>query len=171
MDRKLRTSPGFTLVELMTTVAVIAVILVIGVPSIANMKRSGDLTTTSKDLVSALNFARAEAVRRGANVEVGPIGAWGSGWNVGTNLADTTPTNWVVYRQFAAPPTGSTVTLTTGSAPIIFAGLGNITAASCFDIAVNGSSLVRGIDIALTGRVTTCRASCTAIAGDPTLCD
>ncbi|MCP5417855.1 MAG: GspH/FimT family pseudopilin [Chromatiaceae bacterium] len=161
---------GFTLVELMATVAVIAVILVIGVPSIANLKRSGDLTTTSQDLFSALSFARAEAIRRGENVEVGPNdtgGSWASGWNVGTNLGDADPTNWVIYRSFPAPSTGSSVALTTGTSPVTFAGLGNVSTASCFDLSVSGSSAVRSLPIALTGRVTTCRATC-AVVNDPT---
>ncbi|MCB1831129.1 MAG: GspH/FimT family pseudopilin [Gammaproteobacteria bacterium] len=168
---------GFTLVELMVTVAVIAVILVIGVPGIANMKRSGDLTTTSKELVVALNYARAEAVRQGASVQVGAIGTWGGGWNAGTNLDAADPDDWVVYRQFKAPPTGSSVALSIGAAPITFAALGNVSAASCFDISVTGSSLVRSVDISPSGRVTTCKTSCairydaTDPDYDPTNCD
>ena len=98
---------GFTLVELMVTVAVIAVILVIGVPGIANMKRSGDLTTTSKELVVALNYARAEAVRQGASVQVGAIGTWGGGWNAGTNLdaADSDATLDVYLRNIVGDDT------------------------------------------------------------------
>ncbi|MCB1863215.1 MAG: GspH/FimT family pseudopilin [Chromatiaceae bacterium] len=161
----------------MVTVAVIAVILVIGVPGIANMKRSGDLTTTSKELVVALNYARAEAVRQGASVQVGAIGTWGGGWNAGTNLDAADPDDWVVYRQFKAPPTGSSVALSIGAAPITFAALGNVSAASCFDISVTGSSLVRSVDISPSGRVTTCKTSCairydaTDPDYDPTNCD
>jgi type IV fimbrial biogenesis protein FimT len=156
---------GFTLVELMVTVAVIAVILVIGVPGIANMKRSGDLVTTSKDLVGALNFARAEAVRQGLTIDVNPItsGSWADGWRV--ELGGT------AIREFEAPPPGSSVTLTTGAAPVSFAGLGNVITTSCFDVSVTGSSSVRSVDISPAGRVTTCRATCTVIAGDPTKCD
>ncbi len=139
----------------MVTVAVIAVILVIGVPSIANMKRSADLTTASKELVTALNYARAEAVRQGAGVSVANRGAgWGDGWRV--ELASDNS----LIRNFDKPPTGSTVALTTGSAPVTFVGLGNVSAASCFDITVTGTSSVRSINIASAGRVTTNKTAC-----------
>ncbi len=160
MEKNRRTILGFTLVELMVTVAVIAVILVIGVPSIANMKRSADLTTASKELVTALNYARSEAVRQGVGVEVGPDGTWGGGWIVGTNLADADRSNWVIFREFKAPPTSSSVALTTGSAPVTFVGLGNVSVASCFDITVTGTSSVRSINIASAGRVTTNKTAC-----------
>ena len=164
MDRYRQKIPGFTLVELMVTVAVIAVVLVIGVPGIANMKRSSDLTTASKDLVAALNYARAEAVRQGLGIDINPIsGSWANGWRV--ELGGT------AIREFAAPPTGSSVALTTGTAPVTFAALGNAAAASCFDISVTGSSEVRSVPISPSGRVTTCRDTCANIAGDPTKCD
>lgn len=170
MDRYRQKPPGFTLVELMVTVAVIAVILVIGVPGIANMKRSGDLITTSKDIVAALNFARAEAVRQGVSIDVNPkSGSWANGWQV--ELGGT------AIREFEAPPSGSTVALTIGSAPVTFAGLGNVVATSCFDITVSGSSAVRSVPISPSGRVTTCNADCTTVADptdtdyDPTKCD
>ena len=168
MDRYRQKIPGFTLVELMVTVAVIAVILVIGVPSIANMKRSGDLTTTSRNLVVALNFARAEAVRQGADITVASKAGdtdtdFTTGWHVKSGAT--------VVRTYYDLPTGGSVTLTTGSAPITFAGLGNVAAFSCFDVSVAGTSAVRSVPISASGRVATCRASCTAIAGDPTKCD
>ena len=164
MDRNQQKIPGFTLVELMVTVAVIAVILVIGVPSIANMKRSGDLITTSKELVTALNYARAEAVRQGLDIGVNPIsGSWANGWQV--EISGT------AIREFGAPPPGSSVALTTGSAPVTFAGMGNVVTKSCLDVSVTGSSAVRSVPISPAGRITTCRDSCANIASDPTKCD
>lgn len=164
MDKYRQNSSGFTLVELLVAMAVIAVVLVLGVPSIANMKRNSDLTTTTKDLVVALNLARAEAVRQGLDIDVNPLsGNWNNGWRV--EQAGT------AIRQFDSPPTGSGVALTTGAAPIRFAGLGNATAAACFDVTVSGSSAVRSVPVSLAGRVATCRASCTVVAGDPTKCE
>ncbi|MCP5407149.1 MAG: GspH/FimT family protein [Chromatiaceae bacterium] len=165
--------------ELMVAVAVIAVVLVIGVPGIANMKRSSDLTTASKDLVVALNFARAEAVRQGANITVSSkAGDNNSNFKTGWHVKDGS----TVVRAFYDIPTSSNVNLFTdstvfkGTAPVTFAGLGNVTEASCFDITVTDNSEVRSVSISPAGRVTSCNATCevikdNTIAGNPTKCD
>jgi type IV fimbrial biogenesis protein FimT len=55
---------GFTLVELMVTLAVAAIMLTIAVPSFKHMMASSRLTTTANSLVGALNLARMEAIKR-----------------------------------------------------------------------------------------------------------
>lgn len=168
MNRNQQKIKGFTLVELLVTMVVIAVVLVIGVPGIANMKRNSELTTATNDLVVALNLARTEAVRQGIDITVASNAGDAStnfttGWDVKSGAT--------VMREFSGVPTGTSVTLTSGTAPITFAGLGNVTSASCFDIAVGGISAVRSVPISAAGRVSTCKASCAVVAGDPTKCD
>lgn len=63
---------GFTLVELMVTIAVLAVILAIGIPSFATLTNRNRLTATSNELVAALQTARMEAVRRNTRVGLCP---------------------------------------------------------------------------------------------------
>lgn len=63
------TARGFTLVELMVTIAVASVLVVIAVPSFRNLTVSNALTTASNDLVGALNLARIEAIKRNASVQ------------------------------------------------------------------------------------------------------
>ena len=60
---------GFTLVELMITLAVAVILLVIAVPSFRTMTISNRLTTTANDVVAALNTARMEAIKRNASVQ------------------------------------------------------------------------------------------------------
>jgi type IV fimbrial biogenesis protein FimT len=60
---------GFTLVELMITVTIAVVLIMIAVPSFKTIILSNKLTTTSNDLVLAINSARMEAVKRNASTQ------------------------------------------------------------------------------------------------------
>ena len=60
---------GFTLVELMITIAVAAVLLVIAVPSFRNITNSNRLTTAANTMVNALNTARMEAIKLNATTQ------------------------------------------------------------------------------------------------------
>ena len=64
-----RRQRGFTLVELMVTVAVAAVLLMIAVPSFRNITLSNRLNTAANDLVNAISVARMEAVKRNASTQ------------------------------------------------------------------------------------------------------
>ena len=59
---------GFTLIELMFTVIVLAVLLAIGVPSFRDFLRNSRMAAQANDLLSAVNLARSEAVKRRAPV-------------------------------------------------------------------------------------------------------
>jgi type IV fimbrial biogenesis protein FimT len=65
-----RRASGFTLVELMITVTIAVVLIMIAVPSFKTIILSNKLTTTSNDLVLAINSARMEAVKRNANTQL-----------------------------------------------------------------------------------------------------
>ncbi|MDX1550396.1 MAG: GspH/FimT family pseudopilin, partial [Lysobacter spongiicola] len=61
---------GFTLVELMVTIAVAAVLLAIATPSFTAIANSNRLTSTANELVGSFQSARMEAVRLNARTEV-----------------------------------------------------------------------------------------------------
>jgi type IV fimbrial biogenesis protein FimT len=63
-------SAGFTILELMITVSILAVLLGIGVPAFGDIIRNNRLATETNNLVGALNLARAEAAKRGIPVAV-----------------------------------------------------------------------------------------------------
>lgn len=79
-----RRNAGFTLIELMVTVAVAATLLVIGVPSFVAFQRSSELTSAANSFVAALGAARGEAMKRGRQAVVVPRADnnWATGWTV-----------------------------------------------------------------------------------------
>lgn len=75
---------GFTLIELMITLVVLALLLAIGLPSFANFMRTTQVDAASNDLGNAMRYARSEAIQRNLSVAVVPAAAVGyqDGWSV-----------------------------------------------------------------------------------------
>lgn len=64
------TKRGFTLVELMVTLVVAAILVSMAVPSFTRMLATDRLSNQSNELIAALNGAKSEALRRGQAVSV-----------------------------------------------------------------------------------------------------
>jgi prepilin-type N-terminal cleavage/methylation domain-containing protein len=67
MDRR---AQGFTLIELVVTVAVMAILMVVAVPSFMEFRQRTALKGAAEQLVSAWDQARFEALRRDQNLFV-----------------------------------------------------------------------------------------------------
>ncbi len=65
---------GFTLVELLITLIVAAVLLAIVVPGLSSFVNSSRLRASQSEFVSALTLARSEATKRGSDVAVSARG-------------------------------------------------------------------------------------------------
>jgi type IV fimbrial biogenesis protein FimT len=77
-------SRGFTLVEVLVVVALAAILCSIAVPSLASFQRSTDVRSAASGFFTALQVARAEAMKRSLSTYVVPAtpGDWAGGWIV-----------------------------------------------------------------------------------------
>ncbi|HHH47201.1 MAG TPA: prepilin-type N-terminal cleavage/methylation domain-containing protein [Thiotrichales bacterium] len=78
---------GFTLVELMVTVAIAAILLATGLPAMQNFIKDNRIVTATNELVTALQLARTAAVQYGTSASVcvskTQSGCSGSNWRTG----------------------------------------------------------------------------------------
>lgn len=80
---------GFTLVELVTTVAIAAVLAAIALPSFRNTLRSNRVATSTNEMLASLSYSRSEAIRSarwasicGSAAGTACDGTWTQGWLV-----------------------------------------------------------------------------------------
>jgi type IV fimbrial biogenesis protein FimT len=90
-----RRHEGFTLIELMTAVAVMLVLMLIAQPSFESLRQRAAMRGAGEHLVSFWNQARLEAAKRNSLVKVSVVSGSGGVFCMGaattTNPADTTP--------------------------------------------------------------------------------
>jgi type IV fimbrial biogenesis protein FimT len=81
-------SKGFTLIELVVTMAIAIILVSIAVPSFRTTAQNSRITAHANDFVSDLSLARSEAIRRRSNVVVctsntGTSCTAGGNWSAG----------------------------------------------------------------------------------------
>jgi type IV fimbrial biogenesis protein FimT len=101
---------GFTLIEAMITITLMAVLLALAVPSFRDAGLSSQLRGSANDLVASAHLARSEAIKRNAVVTLcmssdGASCTNSGGWEQGWLVWSGTP----LQRQTAAP-TGLKIT-------------------------------------------------------------
>jgi type IV fimbrial biogenesis protein FimT len=79
---------GFTLVELMITLAVVAIVVSIAAPSLGQFIRENRAATQANNLLASIQMARSEAINRGMQVTMRNTSGgsvWEDGWTVFTD--------------------------------------------------------------------------------------
>lgn len=83
MNRHTQAQVGFTLIELMIVLAIVAVLVVMGTPSLRQYIMNQQLATRANALAVSFNFARGEAVSRNNSEGItitARNGDWKNGW-------------------------------------------------------------------------------------------
>jgi type IV fimbrial biogenesis protein FimT len=159
---------GFTLVELMITLALVAILATVGVPSFIDFIANNRVIVQTNELVGALNLARSEAVKRGARVTVCRRATdtscgdtWNNGWLVfvDAGAAGSVDTGDEVLRVWGA--TNSAVSLVSTQNAVQFQNLG-LTTNTTFTLTPTPchGPRVRSVDVSVSGRISTVKANC-----------
>lgn len=79
---------GFTLVELMVTLAVLAIIIAIAIPNMSTFTKKQAVRSTADELLLSMVYARSEALKANQSIYILPAaGGWSSGWCVSKGAA------------------------------------------------------------------------------------
>jgi len=153
-----KTRSGFTLIELVIALSIAAILVSIAVPSFSDMIQNNRLTSQTNQFIAALTYARSEAIKRSAAIDVtatSPSSAneWGSGLSVQVN-------GGAVLKVFSALD-GSTLNSTGNNSAFQYLANGRATITDTFDLCDGRSGETgRRISISTTGRASTADLAC-----------
>jgi type IV fimbrial biogenesis protein FimT len=162
---------GFTMVELMVSVSIAAILAVMAAPSFSSFISKGRADSASKQMFSDLNMARVESIKRNRRVLVCPSpntstitgcatgNSWANGWvmcvdgdndGVCDSITATTDPNYP--NPFAIrSPMSSGITMTGTANPITFKPDGSGVLAS---LSIVSGSTTKTVSVATAGFVT-----------------
>jgi type IV fimbrial biogenesis protein FimT len=143
----MKTHTGFTIIELMFALVLMAVVMAMAVPNFNQLIKNNRLTSQANEFITAINYARNEAIKRNMNVilcrsSTGTSCGGGTGWENG----------WIVYAD-----TNSNAGLDNGEELKIFGALA-------------GGNTLRG-DASYTNTITYGPKGYVTVAGALILCD
>jgi len=82
---------GFSLIELLVTLVILAIVLTVAVPGVSTWVRNASVRATAESLQSGLQMARIEAIRRNSVVRFQLVSGLINGCTASTSAA-----NWVI---------------------------------------------------------------------------
>lgn len=147
---------GFTLIELMVTIAIAAILIAIAMPSLSNISASNALKSTTRDLVSTINTARAQSISTRTDILIEPAaGGWGDGWSI------TYEDSAAEETQDYAPRPGVTVSRIDSNDAMTFLSRGGLQGGQAeFTVCHGDLEKGRNISVSFLGKVTSDDEDC-----------
>ena len=169
---------GFTVIELVVTVTVIAILAAIGVPSLRSFLQNNRNSSQAQSLILLLTMARNEALKRdiAAGIKVcpsadrqncDPAGNWAEAWIIPDPVTPTNPP-----LQTGVPLSASnTITEATGQTSVVFLPSGAALAPVAFRICDSrGAAFAREFEVNQSGRVAGAAVVGQTVNGAPVPC-
>jgi len=174
---------AFTLVELIVTMAVLAVLAAIAVPSFTTMIANNRSSSLGREFAAAINLVRAEAIKRGGRVSIcvssngSSCAAASTNWNAGWLIfvdgatSDTAAPSVGTLIQYHQGDSRSSITVVKGAtaqAYFRFTGQGILARAvsDTTPITINAQytgcngTNAQQIEVGLAGRVSQSKTNC-----------
>lgn len=175
-----RRARGLTLIELMVTLAIVALLVLAAVPSFSTAFANARIRSTGEAILTGLQMAKAEAVGRNARVRFQLTSSLdgscapstnGANWVVNldpnanpdevTGLCDAAPSDqaapFILQSRPAAAGTGTSTQVTATQASLVFNGLGRLADIPPGNVVINLTSTVPGACIADGGEISCLR--------------
>ncbi|MGB5590681.1 MAG: GspH/FimT family pseudopilin [Gammaproteobacteria bacterium] len=93
---------GFSMLEVLVTIAIVSILLGIGIPSFQNLMDTNRMAAAVNDFVGAMHAARAEAIKRRANVTVCASSDWDTA-DPDCDAAAHLGTGWIIFVDGVPP--------------------------------------------------------------------
>ena len=160
---------GFTLIELLMATAILGILIALSLPSFQDTIESMNTNSQIKVLLTTLNFARSEAIKRGGNVAICAsndgtdcdANDWSEGWIVFVNANGAADGNTgsvvagnTILRVFDSLGANSVLTFTVNLFEYNSLGFSDTGGVQTFLIcpSSNNANNARSIEIAVSGR-------------------
>ena len=153
---------GFSLIELLISLSILGILVSIALPGFRSLLLASEVRGVTTELRSALDLARAEAIRRATTVTVAKAASskWADGWNLfvnpGGSATYTGASPQVLIRAFPASPRAADLTDgISNTATISFNGTGRPSGFSNATVQIcdNAGQGCRRIVLSTEGRV------------------
>ena len=115
--QRIKKNHGFTLIELMVTIAVLAIIAMMAAPSFGNLVAQKQLDTMTRDLTLIFGEARGQAISLRKNITIQLTCPINNEDQIECQPNTVTKLSWVSKKP--------DITLTSDPVDVIFSGLGN----------------------------------------------
>jgi len=153
----MRKQRGFTLIELMVILAIVAIIAGFGVPQIIGLIQNNRVVSQVNNLSAQLQYARSEAVRRASaiNVIANDTGTtnWKGGWTVYIDSDNDNTVDKGEELRIVAALDIPNVTITGPSTNIVFSADGSSGTAQILTLADTKTSTSYTVNISTTGNI------------------